>query len=95
MPEALIAVRVAPRASREGIMGWRDSVLAMRVTAPPEGGKANAAVCKLVAGAVGVPKSAVSVARGTAARTKFVRIEGLGQAEAEASLAAAAEGGPG
>jgi uncharacterized protein YggU (UPF0235/DUF167 family) len=68
--------------------------LALRVTAPPEGGKANAAVCMLVATAAGVPKSAVSVARGARGRTKLIRIDGLGQAEAEASLSAAAEGGP-
>lgn len=48
----------------------------MRVTAPPDEGKANAAVCKVVADALGVPKTAVSVVRGHAARTKTLEVRG-------------------
>jgi uncharacterized protein YggU (UPF0235/DUF167 family) len=49
------------------------------VTAPPEAGKANAAVEKAVAAALGVPKSSVQVVRGHASRTKQVEIEGIGE----------------
>jgi len=49
----------------------------VRVTAPPVDGKANAAVCALIARAAGVPKSRVSVVRGTASRDKVVRVEGV------------------
>jgi uncharacterized protein YggU (UPF0235/DUF167 family) len=47
------------------------------VTAAPDEGKANAAVCKLVADALGVPKTSVSVVRGHAARTKQLEIATL------------------
>ena len=66
MSEAVIvAVRVTPRASREAVEGVDDEgALRVRVTAPPADGAANKAVVKLVARAVGLPKSAVSVISG-------------------------------
>ena len=51
--------------------GWK-----LQVAAPPVDGKANAAVCALMASATGVPKSAVSVVRGSTSRDKRVRIAG-------------------
>ena len=59
----------------------------VRVTAPPDEGKANAAVCKVVANALGVPKSAVSVVRGHAARVKTLEIDGMTGEEAAQRLA--------
>jgi hypothetical protein len=49
----------------------------MRVTAPPEGGKANGAVCAAIAGALGVAPSAVRVVRGQAGRHKLLEIDGV------------------
>ncbi len=46
----------------------------VRVTAPPDGGKANKAVCKLVATELGVPKSAVEVALGHTSRHKRLSV---------------------
>lgn len=69
-------VRVIPRASRDGLAGMRDGRLLVRVSAPPVDGKANAAVCALLAKAAGVPKGAVSVVRGESSRDKRLRIEG-------------------
>ena len=69
-------VRVIPRASRDGLAGMRDGRLLVRVSAPPLDGRANAAVCALLAKAAGVPKSAVSVVRGETSRDKRLRIEG-------------------
>lgn len=68
-------VRVTPRSGKNEISGVReDGVILVRVTAPPEDGRANDAVCKLLAKELGVPKSAVSVTRGQAAREKTVTI---------------------
>ena len=79
---ARIQVRVTPRASRDALAGWQGDVLRVRVTAPPVEGKANAAVARLVAKAVGVPKSAVGIVSGAGAREKLVEVAGLSQDEA-------------
>jgi len=72
-----IRVRVVPRAKRNELAGERAGALLVRVTAPPVDGKANAAVCRLIARAAGVPQSRVSVVRGASARDKVVRVEGV------------------
>jgi uncharacterized protein (TIGR00251 family) len=77
---AQINVRLQPRASRSELTGLRDGVLIARVTAPPVDGKANAALCKLIARAAGVAPSRVSVVRGASAREKVVRVEGIDEA---------------
>lgn len=77
---AQINVRLQPRASRSELTGVRDGVLIARVTAPPVDGRANAALCKLIARAAGVAPSRVSVVRGASAREKVVRVEGVDEA---------------
>ena len=83
-----VAVHVTPRSPRDEVAGWRGDELLVRVTAPPEGGKANEAVCRTIAAAVGLPKSGVRVARGEASRHKSVEID------ADAERVAAALGTP-
>jgi uncharacterized protein len=58
----------------------------IRVTAPPVDGKANDALCRLVAKAAGVAPSRVSVVRGRAARDKLLRVEGVEQQALRAAL---------
>ena len=72
-----LRVRVTARASRDELAGLRDGVLHVRVTAPPVDGRANLAVCKLIARAVGVGRTSVSVVRGERSREKVVLIEGV------------------
>jgi uncharacterized protein (TIGR00251 family) len=72
-----LKVRVSPGAKRDGITGWRDDVLRVRVRAAPEKGKANEAVCALLAATLGVPARAVSVERGHASRDKVLALKGL------------------
>ncbi len=86
--EARIRVRLTPRAARDEIVGWRDDVLRVRVTAPPVGGRANAALERLLASALGLPKSAVRVVSGARSREKSVVIEGVCREEALARLPA-------
>jgi hypothetical protein len=75
-------VRVQPRAPRSEIVGWRaDGALSVRVAAPPVEGAANAAVAALLAGALGVRGTAVSVEHGARGRDKLVRVAGLTPAE--------------
>jgi uncharacterized protein (TIGR00251 family) len=83
---AELRVRLHPRARREEIVGERGGAVVIRVTAPPVDGKANAALCALVAKVAGVAPSRVSVVRGHAARDKLVRVEGLEDAALRAAL---------
>ena len=82
----MLAVHVTPKAGRDEVVGWRGSELSVRVTAPPEGGKANVAVCKVVASTLGVPKSAVVVHRGESARHKVLEISGVDESDLRAAL---------
>jgi uncharacterized protein len=86
--EALLTIRLTPRAARERLVAGADGAFAAHVTAPPVEGAANAALCRLVAKAAGVPPSRVSVVRGARSRQKVVRIEGLDEASARARIGA-------
>jgi uncharacterized protein (TIGR00251 family) len=72
--EGLLAVRVTPKAAADRIE-VEDGKVRIRVTAPPDKGKANKAMIALVAKALGVPKSAVSLVRGERAREKLLRVK--------------------
>jgi uncharacterized protein (TIGR00251 family) len=72
-----LAIRVQPRAKRTEVAGERDGAVVIRVSAPPVDGRANEAVCRLIAERLGVPKSAVQVVRGHTGRAKQVRVDGV------------------
>jgi uncharacterized protein len=76
----LIAVRLTPRAARDGVDGVKQGpsgpYVQARVRAVPEDGRANAALAELVADEVGVPKSTVTVVSGQTARLKSLHIAG-------------------
>jgi hypothetical protein len=76
-----LRVRLVPRARRAALGPERDGALVVRVTAPPVDGKANAALCRLLAERAGLPRGAVTVLRGHSSRDKVVRIEGIGETE--------------
>jgi hypothetical protein len=77
----VIAVKAVPGAARDQIAG----VLALpggprlkvRVSAPAESGRANAAITRLLAAALGVPDHAVRVVAGTTSPLKIVRADGI------------------
>lgn len=85
-PSPRLAVRLSPRASREGITGVREGVLQVRVTAPPVDGAANEALVRLLAKRLRVAKGAVTIVSGEASRTKVVQIDGLDEGEVRARL---------
>jgi len=70
-------VKVQPKASRDQVVGYRDGVLQLRVTASPGKGRANAAVVALLADALGVAKSRVRIVRGQSSRDKVLTVESL------------------
>jgi uncharacterized protein len=75
-----------PRARRDEVVGERDGSVVIRVTAPPVDGKANDALCRMIARAAGVAPSKVTVVRGHSARDKVVRVEGVETAALRAAL---------
>jgi uncharacterized protein (TIGR00251 family) len=72
----VLAVRLTPRASRDGIDGLKEGRIQARVRAVPEDGRANAALVELVADEIGVPKSTIEVTAGHIARLKTLHIKG-------------------
>jgi uncharacterized protein YggU (UPF0235/DUF167 family) len=75
-----IAVRLTPRAARDGIDGWtRDArgelLLRIRVTAPPVDGRANHALVRVLAAALGIAPARVTLVEGAAFRRKLVDVE--------------------
>ena len=67
-------------------MTVRDGVLVVRVAAPPLDGRANEALCQLLAKQLGVRASRVTVLRGHRSRDKLVQVAGVDQAAVHASL---------
>ena len=75
----IIAVRVTPRSAKPGIGGWRAvpdgrEELEVRVSAAPTDGEANAAVIKLLAKELGVPKGSIEIVSGETSRHKRVAL---------------------
>jgi hypothetical protein len=67
---------VQPRASRNEILGYKNDLLCLRVTAPPVDGEANQLVRQILAEALGIPPSRVEIIKGERGRRKKVRILG-------------------
>lgn len=85
-PDVLIRVKAVPGASRDGIAGRLGDRLKVRVTAPPEGGRANKAVCSLIAHALGVKPAQVTIEAGASSAQKTVRVAECDTATVEKML---------
>ncbi len=83
-----LAVKVVPGASRTKIVGVWNRALRIAVAAPPEGGKANAAVCALLAEACGVKRGAVVLISGITRPLKRVLLHDIDAGTVRARLAA-------
>ncbi len=81
-----ILVKVVPGASRDRIAGELGDALKIQVSAPPEKGKANAAVATLLARALGVHAKDVSIIRGTTSPRKTLLISGVAAVDAAKML---------
>jgi hypothetical protein len=78
MASPIITLRVTPRTDRTEVVGRRtDGVIAVRVTAAPADGKANAAVIKAIADALGTRPSGLSLVSGHTGRDKRVQVDSL------------------
>lgn len=67
-----LRLRVKPGAHHDAIIGIHGGALKLSVSAAPDKGKANAAVCALIAGVLQLPPSAVEIVSGQTSRDKTV-----------------------
>ena len=72
-----LRLRVKPGGRSNRVVGPHGGALKVEVQAPPDKGRANAAVVKLLAKVLGVPRSAVEITSGTTSQDKTVEIEGI------------------
>ncbi len=86
MAAARVRVRVAPRAREDAVLGWQGETLRVRVRAAAERGQANDAVCRLLAKALDLPPSAVSIGGGATSRTKTLIVDGVSSEELRAKI---------
>ena len=73
----LVGLKVVPGASRQRIVGLHGDRLKVAVSAPPEAGKANIAVCQLLAETLGLAARNVTLHAGGGTPFKTVRMVGL------------------
>lgn len=75
-----LRVRLTPKSTRDAIEGAQETAegkaLKARVRAPPAGGAANAALERVIAAWLGVPRTAVAVISGGKSRIKMVKVQG-------------------
>ncbi len=83
-----LSVKVVPSSSRNKIAGVWDTALRLVVSAPPEAGKANKQVVRLLAETFGVKRGEVVIVQGQTQPLKRVRITGLTVGQTRQMLAA-------
>jgi uncharacterized protein (TIGR00251 family) len=88
-----LKVRVSPGARRPGISGRHGDAWKVRVAEPPEDGRANEAVLRLLAETLGVPRARVTLVSGHSSRDKIVVLDGVEQKQTEQLLDSAGEKG--
>lgn len=84
----VLAVRAQPGARRNGVQGEQNGALKVAVAAPPEDGRANAALVEVLREALGVKRSQVALLSGQASREKKFLIRGVTKGELERVVAA-------
>lgn len=82
----LLALHVAPGAKKAGVRGIHGDRIRLAVSAPAVDGRANDALCDLLAELLRVPRRSVQLLQGAASRQKSVLVEGLSASEVTARL---------
>jgi uncharacterized protein (TIGR00251 family) len=69
-----LQIKVIPSSSKDSIAGWLDDTLRIKVKAPPEKGKANKAVIRLLESILSLPKGSITISSGLTSAIKIVEI---------------------
>ena len=85
-PSTSLRLRVSPGARRTELVGRHGDAWKVRVSAPPEDGRANDAVLSLLAKQLDLPRRSLEIVSGRSGRDKVVRMTGISQAESERRL---------
>ena len=88
-PTTRLRLRVAPGASKPGVVGRQGDAWKVRVAAAPERGRANDAVLELLARTLDVPRTSLTLVSGGGSRNKIVELTGIEPDEIERRLATA------
>lgn len=91
MSHVKLDLKIVPGAATEGLAGWLGDRLKIRVRAPADKGKANAAVLALLAEALDIPMSSIWLISGQSSAQKQVAISGLNERLIRARLNQAAQ----
>jgi hypothetical protein len=86
-PSTRLRLRVQPGSGKPGIVGRHGDAWKLRVTAPPERGKANEATLDMLADTLGLAVTSLRLVSGHSSRDKTVEVSGLTTEEAERRLA--------
>jgi uncharacterized protein (TIGR00251 family) len=91
MATTRLQLRVAPGARRARVVGRHGDGWKLHVTAPPEDGRANDAVVRLLADTLSLSRSEVTLVAGRSSRDKVVELAGVEPSYAEQRLTAATQ----
>ena len=84
--DGAVAIRVQPRSPIDGVAGERQGAILIRLKAPPVDGEANGALLKFVARKVGVRQRDVTLVRGLASRSKWIKVADMTAEQVRQSL---------
>ena len=84
--DTLVRVKAVPNASRDAVAGARGDRLKIRVASPAEGGRANAAICRVLARALGIRPARVTVDAGVTAPEKVLRVRDVAAPDVIAAI---------
>jgi uncharacterized protein (TIGR00251 family) len=73
----IILIRAQPGARKNAVLGEHDGALKIAVTAPPDKGKANAAIVDVLAATFNIPKSVIELVSGQTSRQKKFLLNGV------------------
>ena len=70
-----LKIKVIPSSSRDCTAGWLNDTLKIKVKSPPEKGRANKAVIKVLEKSLDLPKGSINISSGTTSPIKIIEIK--------------------